>query len=44
MMKDVANFDIDEIEKKLNTLIDMDYKAKIGKIDLSNSLLTFLLI
>lgn len=44
MMKDVANFDIDEIEKKLNTLIDMDYKAKIGKIDLSNSLLAFLLI
>ncbi|MCR5787043.1 MAG: DNA polymerase III subunit delta [Acholeplasmatales bacterium] len=44
MMKDVANFDLDEIEKKLNMLIDYDYQAKMGKIDLGNSLVSFLLI
>ena len=44
MIKTVANYSMDTLLEKLNELLDMDYKSKIGQTDLEKSLLTFLIL
>ncbi len=43
LVKDIRNIDSKEIEAKLNELLDMDYKSKIGLVNIKESLELFIL-
>lgn len=43
LVKDVQNIDLKTIETKLNELLDMDYRSKIGLINIKESLELFIL-
>ena len=43
MIKNVSNYNLDTLVNKLNELLDIDYKSKIGLLDLEKSLLTWII-
>lgn len=43
LVKDIKNIDLKEIESKLNELLDIDYKSKIGLLNIKESLELFIL-